>query len=56
MVTLHSPFAHKNTEIAAAVADAQARRDPNFTIGRFTSHFGSKGLQVLFFALNPRQF
>jgi len=56
VVTLHSPFAHKNTEIAAAVADTQARRDPNFTIGKFTRHFVSKGLQLLFFALNPSQF
>jgi hypothetical protein len=28
----------------------------NFTIGSFTSHYTGKGLQVLFFALNPDQF
>jgi hypothetical protein len=37
-------------------SSSAAEFEQNFTIGKFTSHFVSKGLQVVFFALNPSQF
>jgi len=37
-------------------SSSDAQFEQNYTIGKFTSHYVSKGLQVLFFALNPSQF